>query len=94
MGCSLWGCCWGVVGVLLGSGGWRVGWWAGRAVGGSGGGHGGTLKGLGPEGVGARRVGVPKGGRPEISLFFPSPATIFILSSFLGGLLVEFWWCF
>ena len=36
----------------------------------------------------------PKGGEPKISLFFPSPATIFILFSLsLGGLLVEFWWC-
>ena len=29
----------------------------------------------------------------NFALFFPSPATIFILSSSLGGRLVEFWWC-
>ena len=50
--------------VVGGSGGGRVGWWAGRAVGWSGGGHGGTLEG-GPEGVGARRGGDPKGLGPE-----------------------------
>ena len=36
----------------------------------------------------------PPPDRPKISLFsFPPPATIFILSSSLGGRFVEFWWC-
>ena len=48
----------------------------------SGGPRGGGPTGLGPEGW-ARRVG-PKGGAPHFALFFPSPATIFILSSLLG----------
>ena len=38
-------------------------------------------------------AGPPSAGPPKISLFFPSPATIFILSSSLGGRFVEFWWC-
>ena len=36
------------------------------------------------------KVGAPEGGESKISR---SPATIFFLSSSLGGLLVEFWWC-
>ena len=44
--------------------------------------------------LGRREGGGPKGGGPKISrFFFPSPATIFILSSF-GGPLVECWWCY
>ena len=34
----------------------------------------------------------PSARPPKVSLFFPSPATIFIDSLSLGGL-VEFWWC-
>ena len=40
-----------------------------------------------PEGS---KGGAPKGGRPKITRFFPLPP---LHSSFLGGLLVEFWWC-
>ena len=48
-----------------------------------------------PQTVGPRRVGAPKGGAPncggpKFRAFFPSPATIFILSSSLGGRFVEF----
>ena len=39
--------------------------------------------------VGPRRVGSPK----FRVFFFPSPATVFILFSSLGGRFVEFWWC-
>ena len=38
-----------------------------------------------PEGVWPRSRGVPNGGRSKISLFFPSPATIFFLSSLSWG---------
>ena len=41
---------------------------------------------------GPPRVEGPEG--PKFSRFFHSPATFVILSSSLGGLLVEFWWCF
>ena len=37
--------------------------------------------------------GAPKSGEPKISRFFPSPATIFFLSSLSWGPFVEFWWC-
>ena len=39
--------------------------------------------------VGPRRVEEAQ----NFSLFFPSPAPMFALSSLSGGLLVEFWWC-
>ena len=39
--------------------------------------------------VGDRRVV----GRPKFRVFFPSPATKFVLFSPLWGLLVDFWWC-
>ena len=47
-----------------------------------------------PKEGGPKGVGGPKGGGPKISrmIFFPSPATIFFLSSLSWGLLVEFWW--
>ena len=53
---------------------------------------------LGPEGwrfkgctPKPRKSGARRG--PNFALFFSSPATIFILSSSLGGRFVEFWWC-
>ena len=57
----------------------------------------GRSSGVGSRG-GAPKAGVPKGGAPEgwgaqHFVLLPSPATIFILSSSLGGF-VEFWWCF
>ena len=51
----------------------------------------GAPKGWGPEGVGQRRGGAAKGWGPEgwgaqnFALFFPSPATIFTLSSLAWG---------
>ena len=36
----------------------------------------------------------PPPDRPKFRSFFPSAATIFILSSSLGGRFVEFWWCY
>ena len=39
------------------------------------------------------KSGAPKGGGPKISLFFPSPATIFFFLLSLAGPFVEFWWC-
>ena len=60
-------------------------------------------EGWGPRRVGPRRVGpegwAPKGGPRRVGgpkfgfFFFPWPATIFILSSSLGGRYVDFWWC-
>ena len=49
----------------------------------------------GPEGLRPRRVEAPKGGGPKISRFFflLLPQFSFFLPS-LGGLLVEFLWCF
>ena len=38
-------------------------------------------------------AGPPSAGPPKISPFFPSPATISILSSSLGSHFAEFWWC-
>ena len=49
----------------------------------------GDPRGGGPEGEAGRRVG-PERGVPKISHFFPSPSTIFILSSLSWGLLVSF----
>ena len=70
---------------------------------------GGTPKGVAPKGVapkgvapkggpnlekvGPRRVGARRVGGPKFRAFFPSPATISLILSFSGGLLVEFWWC-
>ena len=45
------------------------------------------------EGWGPRRVWAPKGGKSKFRAFFPSPATIFIISPSFGGRFVEFWWC-
>ena len=44
------------------------------------------------QGWGAQGWG-PEGWGPKFRAFFLSPATIFILSSSLGGRFVEFWWC-
>ena len=43
--------------------------------------------------VGPRRVGAPKGEGPQISRFFPFPATVSLFLCLSGCLLVEFWWC-
>ena len=43
-----------------------------------------TEKKWGPEGWERAKI---------FAFFFPSPATVFILSSSLGGRFVEFWWC-
>ena len=43
--------------------------------------------------VGPQRVGPQRVGAKNLALFFPSPATILILSSSFGGPCVEFWWC-
>ena len=54
-------------------------------------GRGWGLQGLVLAGVGARRGGGPKGGGPTFRAFFlPLEISFFLL----GGLLVEFWWCF
>ena len=45
-----------------------------------------------PDSSPSRRTSPPPV-RPKFRSFFPSPATIFILSSSLGGRFVEFWWC-
>ena len=62
--------------------------------------HGGAPKGWGPkpEKIGSRtvepqRVGPRTVEGPKFRVFFPSPATMLILSSSLGGPFVEFWWC-
>ena len=51
-----------------------------------------TQKNDAPEG-GAPQVGPRRVRGPKISLFFPSPASIFALFLSLGGPFVEFWWC-
>ena len=57
-------------------------WWRVEAPKGEGGGH---LR-VGPrtQKNGAPKAGALKGGAQNFAFFFPSPATIFILSSFLG----------
>ena len=47
-------------------------------------------KGGGPEGWGPRW----KGGARNFALFFLVPPQNSFFSSFSGGVLVEFWWCF
>ena len=48
----------------------------------------------GKNGGGGQQGGAPKGGGKKFGALFPSPATIFFLSSLAGGPFVEFWWCF
>ena len=44
--------------------------------------------------MGGPKGGGQRGGGPKIPHFFPTPTTIFFLSSLsLGGPFVEFWWC-
>ena len=57
-------------------------------------GHGPKPRKSGTRRVGARRVGPEGWGGPKIRAFFPSPATIFILSSLSWGSFVELGCCF
>ena len=49
---------------------------------------------VGPRRVGPRRVALQRVGGQNFALFFPLPPQFYFFLPSLGGLLVEFWWCF